>query len=141
MNSMSEEPVKVEGTNCRNCEYWCEDMVKPVGKEELNANGGLKAPNEQYVEMSKKIDLCTLPGKDTGVKVKGFCDHEEIMDWVTERMCCSQWDAAGVVRDYEGQSPVMKEEGEGPTNVTGPVDKFDPLLGKKKRPLKRFKDM
>lgn len=35
-----------------------------------------------------------------------------------------------------------KEEGEAPANVTAGVAKFDPLLGqKKKRMLKRFKDM
>ena len=136
-----EGPTKVEGTNCRNCEYWCADMVKPVAKEELNPNGGLKAPNKEYIAMSKRIDLVTLPGKDASVTVKGFCDHKEIMDWVTERMCCSQWDNENTVREYKGQSPLMKEEGEAPANVTAGVDKFDPMLGKKKRPIKRFKDM
>ena len=104
--------VKVEGTNCRNCVYWRKDLEKPVTKEELNPNGGLKAPNKEYIAMSKRIDLGTLPGKDSGVKVKGFCDHDMIKDWVTERMCCSQWDSDGMIRDYKGQSPVMKEEGE-----------------------------
>lgn len=103
--------VKVEGTNCRNCVYWRKDLEKPVTKEELNPNGGLKAPNIEYIAMSKRIDLGTLPGKDSSVKIKGFCDHDTIKDWVTERMCCSQWDSDGMIRDYKGQSPVM-EEGE-----------------------------
>ncbi len=103
--------AKVVGTNCRNCVYWRKDLEKPVTKEELNPNGGLKAPNKEYVAMSKRIDLGTLPGKDNNVKIKGFCDHDSIKDWVTERMCCSQWDSDGMVRDYKGQSPVM-EEGE-----------------------------
>lgn len=102
--------VKVEGTNCRNCVYWRKDLEKPVTKEELNPNGGLKAPNDEYVAMSKRIDLGTLPGKDASVKIKGFCDHTEVKDWVTERMCCSQWDSDGMIRDYKGQSPVMKED-------------------------------
>ena len=102
--------TRVEGTNCRNCVYWRRDLEKPVTKEELNPNGGLKAPNKEYIAMSKRIDLGTLPGKDSGVKVKGFCDHDMIKDWVTERMCCSQWDSDGMIRDYKGQSPVMEED-------------------------------
>ena len=34
----------------------------------------------------------------------------------------------------------IQEEGEGPANVTAGVAKFDPLLGQKKKPLKRFKE-
>jgi len=105
----NESVEKVEGTNCRNCSWWKKDSEKPVTKEELNKNGGLKAPNDEYIAMSKRIDLGTLPGEDHNVKVKGFCDHKEINDWVTERMCCSQWDADGMIRDYKGHSPVMKE--------------------------------
>lgn len=112
--------AKVEGTNCRNCSYWREDLEKPVTKEELNPNGGLKAPNKEYIAMSKRIDLGTLPGKDSSVKVKGFCDHDSIKDWVTERMCCSQWDSDGMVRDYKGQSPVMEDDTGNGTNL---VDK------------------
>lgn len=109
---LDEAAEKVVGTNCRNCSWWKPGSEKPVTKEELNKNGGLKAPNAEYVAMCKRIDLGTLPGEDHSVKVKGFCDHKEINDWVTERMCCSQWDADGMIRDYKGQSPVMKEEDE-----------------------------
>lgn len=111
-NCVPEAVEKVVGTNCRNCSWWKPGSEKPVTKEELNKNGGLKAPNKEYIAMSKRIDLGTLPGEDHNVKVKGFCEHKEINDWVTERMCCSQWDADGMIRDYKGQSPVMKEEGE-----------------------------
>jgi hypothetical protein len=99
----------VEGTNCHNCKWWKKDSEKPVGKDELNSNGGLKPPNKEYIAMSKRVDLVTLPGKDT-VKVKGFCYHKDINDWVTERMCCAKWDASGVIRDYKGESPLMEEE-------------------------------
>ncbi len=98
----------IEGTNCKNCVWWKKDSEKPVGKDELNTNGGLKPPNKEYIAMSKRVDLVTLPGKDT-VKVKGFCYHKDINDWVTERMCCAKWDAKGVIRDYKGESPLMEE--------------------------------
>lgn len=111
-NCVPEAVEKVVGTNCRNCSWWKPGSEKPVTKEELNKNGGLKAPNDEYVAMCKRIDLGTLPGEDHNVKVKGFCEHKDINDWVTERMCCSQWDADGMIRDYKGHSPVMKEEGE-----------------------------
>lgn len=104
------EEEKVVGTNCKNCIWWKEDTAKPVGKDELNENGGLKAPNDEYIAMSKRVDLVSLPGKAT-VSEKAFCDHEEIHDWVTERMCCAKWDAKGTVRDYKGTSPLMAEEG------------------------------
>lgn len=117
--------AKVEGTNCRNCVYWRKDLEKPVTKEELNKNGGLKAPNKEYIEMSKRIDLGTLPGEDHNVKVKGFCDHSAIKDWVTERMCCSQWDSDGMIRDYKGHSPVMKEEESTATKVRKKLEVVD----------------
>jgi hypothetical protein len=97
----------IEGTNCKNCVWWKKDSEKSVGKDELNSNGGLKPPNKEYIAMSKRVDLVTLPGKDT-VKVKGFCYHKDINDWVTERMCCAKWDAKGVIRDYKGESPLME---------------------------------
>lgn len=34
----------------------------------------------------------------------------------------------------------VQEEGEAPANVTAGVAKFDPLLGQKKKMLKRFKE-
>jgi hypothetical protein len=103
------ESVKfIEGTNCKNCVWWKKDSEKPVGKDELNKYGGLKPPNKEYIAMSKRIDLVTLPGKDT-VKEKGFCYHKDINDWVTERMCCAKWDGKGVIRDYKGESPLMEE--------------------------------
>lgn len=102
------ESVKfIEGTNCKNCVWWKKDSEKPVGKDELNKYGGLKPPNKEYIAMSKRVDLVTLPGKDT-VKVKGFCYHKDINDWVTERMCCALWDGKGVIRDYKGESPLME---------------------------------
>jgi len=104
------ESVKfIEGTNCKNCVWWKKDSEKPVGKDELNKYGGLNPPNKEYIAMSKRVDLVTLPGKDT-VKEKGFCYHKDINDWVTERMCCAKWDGKGVIRDYKGESPLMESK-------------------------------
>lgn len=128
------EEEKVVGTNCKNCIWWKEDTEKPVGKDELNDNGGLKAPNDEYIAMSKRVDLVSLPGKAT-VSEKAFCDHEEIHDWVTERMCCAKWDAKGTVRDYEGTSPLMAEEGgagyEGTPELVNRFKNDTPGQGKK----------
>ena len=101
-------PEKIEGTNCANCIHWVKESEKPVDKNELNEYGGLKAPNEAYVEMSKHVDLVTLPGKAV-VKVKAYCNHEDIHDFVTERMCCAYWDGEGVKREFKGVSPKMDE--------------------------------
>lgn len=101
-------PEKIEGTNCGNCTYWVKESEKPVDKSELNEFGGLKAPNEAYVKMSKHADLVTLPGKAT-VKIKAYCEHKDINDFVTERMCCAYWDGEGVKREFKGTSPMMDE--------------------------------
>jgi hypothetical protein len=116
----------IEGTNCINCKWWKKDSEKPVGKDELNSNGGLKPPNKEYIAMSKRVDLVTLPGKDT-VKVKGFCYHKDINDWVTERMCCAKWDASGVIRDYKGESPLMEENLDEASGVI-PSEKVNEVL-------------
>lgn len=101
-------PEKIEGTNCANCIHWVKESEKPVDKSELNEYGGLKAPNEAYIAMSKHADLVTLPGKTT-VKIKAYCNHDDIHDFVTERMCCAYWDGKGVKREYKGISPKMDE--------------------------------
>ncbi len=127
------EEEKVVGTNCKNCVWWKEDTVKPVGKDELNENGGLKAPNDEYIAMSKEVDLISLPGKAT-VAEKAFCNNEKVNDWVTERMCCALWDAKGTVRDYRGTSPLMAEEGgagyQGTPELVAKLKKDTPGQGK-----------
>lgn len=101
------EETKIEGTNCKNCVWWCKDDVRPVGKDELNENGGIKPYNDSYAKMAKEVDLITLPGKGTATE-KTICEHEKVMDWVTERMCCALWDGEGTKREYKGTSPVME---------------------------------
>jgi hypothetical protein len=105
----SESVQKVEGTNCKNCIFWRKDLTRPVSKDEVNENGGLKAPSDEYIKMSKEVDLVTLPGKGT-VKEKAFCDNDHVMEWVTERMCCALWDGEGTKREYNGDATFMEQE-------------------------------
>lgn len=116
----AESVEKVTGTNCKNCIFWREDLVRPVSKDEVNENGGLKAPSKEYLKMSKEVDLATLPGKAT-VTEKGFCDHDKVMEWVTERMCCALWDGEGTKREFKGDATFM--EADDTANGTQLVDK------------------
>ncbi len=102
------EETKIIGTNCKNCTSWVKESVKPVDKSELNENGGLKPTSKAYVEMAKRVDLISLPGKAT-VKEKAFCDYEKVHDFVTERMCCAYWDNKDAKRPFKGVADVMEE--------------------------------
>lgn len=117
------EQAKIAGTNCKNCIWWTKESEKPVDKSELNEYGGLKAPNQAYIDMSKHADLITLPGKMI-VKVKAYCNHEEIQDFVTERMCCAYWDGEGVKREFKGTADIMEEGGAGEEGTTKLVKKY-----------------
>jgi Family of unknown function (DUF5824) len=107
---VGENVKKVLGTNCKNCIYWDKHSEKHVDKSELNENGGLKAPNKAYLEMSKRVDMVSLPGKAT-VNIKAYCDNDNVKDFVTERMCCAYWDGEGTKREYKGKpnNPELKE--------------------------------
>ena len=109
MAGIQKEETKITGTNCANCIWLKKDSKKPVDKSELNSNGGLKPTSEAYVDMAKHVDLVSLPGKAT-VKTKAFCDHEDVQDFVTERMCCAYWDNEDAKRDFKGKADVMDEE-------------------------------
>ena len=103
------EEALVRGTNCKNCIWWKEDTEQKVDKSELNENGGLKAPNEQYIKMSKHVDMVSLPGKAT-VSMKAFCDHDDVKNFVTERMCCAYWNGEGTKREFKGEADVLSED-------------------------------
>ena len=109
MAGIQKEETKITGTNCANCIWLKKGSEKPVDKSELNSNGGLKPTSEAYVDMAKHVDLVSLPGKAT-VKTKAFCDHEDVQDFVTERMCCAYWDNEDAKRDFKGTADVMDEE-------------------------------
>jgi hypothetical protein len=102
------EETKITGTNCKNCIHWVKESVKPVDKSELNENGGLKPTSDAYVAMAKHADLISLPGK-ASVKEKAFCNHEDIQDFVTERMCCAYWDNKDAERPFKGKADIMEE--------------------------------
>ena len=102
------EETKITGSNCKNCIHWIKESEKPVDKSELNENGGLIPPNKAYVAMAKHADLITLPGKAT-VSVKAYCNHEDIHDFVTERMCCAYWDNKEAKRPFKGKADVMED--------------------------------
>ena len=104
------EEKYVEGTNCLNCKFINCSKEQKIEESELNPNGGLKAPDDAYLKMSKEVDLVTLPGKDSKVDEKYWCDNEKVENWVTERMCCALWDGKGTRREYKGESPVFKED-------------------------------
>ena len=109
MAGIQKEETKITGTNCANCIWLKKGSEKPVDKSELNSNGGLKPTSEAYIDMAKHVDLVSLPGKAT-VKTKAFCDHEDVQDFVTERMCCAYWDNEDAKRDFKGTADVMDEE-------------------------------
>lgn len=60
----------------------------------------------------------------------------DLPEWVQSKITLA-YDYMQTAADY--MSTEMTEEA--PANVTAGVAKFDPLMGKKKRVMKRFKDM
>jgi hypothetical protein len=93
---------KIEGTNCANCKYAHKERTK-VSKSELDPQGGLKITNKEDLRNAKHSDLVTLPGKGT-VTEKFYCEHKDIKQFVTERMCCAYWDATGTLRAFGKKS-------------------------------------
>jgi hypothetical protein len=92
---------KVEGTNCYNCKFVAaeEEAVDP---KELNEVGGIDPKDKDEMERAEKADLITLPGwSKRDAITKRYCNHEEIMMYVTVRMCCAYWDNAGVNRPWK----------------------------------------
>ena len=64
--------------------------------------------NDTRLERAKKADLITLPEDIEGVNcsncqfidLKKFCTHPDVMQSVSERMCCSFWNAPGAKREW-----------------------------------------
>lgn len=81
--------------------------------KKLNKLGGLDPQTPEKMKVWKKVDLITLPENIPGthcfnckfIKGKkdkvGFCDQEQIKDYVSNRNCCSLWSAEGVIRAWE----------------------------------------
>jgi hypothetical protein len=103
----SEDDGYVSGTNCKNCIFTKDSSTKKVERGELNSQGGLKISDSKDLEKAKEGDLVTLPGKGVMPSQKVLCQHKDISQYVTERMCCAYWDAPGIIRDF-GEKVVGK---------------------------------
>ena len=89
----------ISGTNCGNCRFFTgkKESIKP---DELNEQGGVKAPDKDHLDMAKEADLITLPGKDNPTE-KVYCVNKDIKQFVTSHMCCAYWDNPGVYREFK----------------------------------------
>jgi hypothetical protein len=108
--------------------------VSPIMK--FNAQGGVDPMSPEAMQRAQAADLVTLPSDVEGANCgncsfvrildkkmkKGFCTNPEMLLDVTPRMCCSLWDAPGVVRAWEqrdqemaSQSVESMDEGMNPT--------------------------
>lgn len=89
----------VEGTNCGNCKFGA--TRERAKKSELDSQGGFLVPYDA-IKRAREADLITLPGRPAVKPTqKLHCDHKEVQQWVTPRMCCAFWDAEGVKRAWE----------------------------------------
>lgn len=96
----AEQPMK--GTNCGNCKFTKGSKSEDAKPDDLNKQGGTKPENDAQMKLAEKGDLITMPGKHSP-KVKVWCKHTKIKQWVTEAMCCGYWDAPGTLRAYGKQ--------------------------------------
>ena len=99
ISTITEAVSKVEGTNCGNCSWRKDAKTKQVKPSDLNRQGGLDPEHSADLANAKASDLVTLPGRGTA-REAFFCEHENIKQWVTDRMCCIYWDAPGVHRSW-----------------------------------------
>lgn len=88
-------------------------MPKTLPRKPLETNnqGGFTPETDQQLKRFKHADLITLPENVKGTNCGncsymrhqgkiGFCAHEEIQDYVTERMCCQYWDHKDINRAW-----------------------------------------
>lgn len=79
---------------------------------ETNSQGGFDPQSDKQNQKFKKVDLLTLPEEVKGTNCGnceymrkqgkiGFCKHEDVQDWVTDRMCCNRWSHEGARRAWE----------------------------------------
>jgi hypothetical protein len=85
----------------------------------------LKKEDENKLERAKAADLVTLPETIVGTNCSNCifidletktCKHPQVLQKVSERMCCAFWDAPGTLRAWETEKEakqrVKKEEKE-----------------------------
>lgn len=80
--------------------------------QEKNKQGGFDPRNEEEIKKFKHADLITLPVSVSGTNcgncqhfqghgnAVGYCDHHDILQNVTSRMCCVYWNHSGVSREW-----------------------------------------
>jgi hypothetical protein len=90
---------RVAGTTCKNCSF---SQTKPsvkVSKDELNEFGGL-TPTDKKDIANQKGGVITMPGKNSQLKNCGVVSHQQINQYVTERMWCNFWNVPGTLRSF-----------------------------------------
>ena len=81
---------------------------------EIDDQGGVIQTNRQAERRSRDADLLTLPTNIPGTNCAnckfitdvqnagpvhvGYCVHPKLQMYVTNRQCCSYWDAIGALR-------------------------------------------
>jgi hypothetical protein len=100
------------------------EKSEPIKKSlEENELGGL-IPDKSEKERAKKADLITLPEDVKGTncsnckfvkildkeKGLGYCEHPEVDQHVTARMCCALWDNKKAERDFNKSESISKSE-------------------------------
>jgi hypothetical protein len=81
--------------------------------ENKNAGGGFDPTSKEQVKKFKKVDLITLPVEGTNcgncmfmvpvdkAKGVGWCNHKDVLEFVTPKMCCAMWNHTDVKRQWE----------------------------------------
>lgn len=81
--------------------------------ENRNRQGGFEPKTGEQQKKWKKVDLITLPSDVKGTNCancvayikktdnKGYCTNPNVLEWVTPRMCCAEWDNKGVKRSWK----------------------------------------
>ena len=88
---------------------WLNEAKEPLKK---NGQGGFDPQGESQTNKFKKVDLITLPQNVEGTNCsncrfvgekdgKSYCEHKDVHEYVTKRMCCALWDNKGVMRRWK----------------------------------------
>jgi hypothetical protein len=90
------------GTTCANCVHTKDQVSAKVTRKDLNKFGGISPVSETDKKNAKAADVITMPGEKFPTE-KHMCSNPDVMQWVTERMCCNLWDHPGIIRNFDGK--------------------------------------
>lgn len=96
----------ITGTTCANCIYTKDQVSTKVLSGDLNQFGGITATTQSDKKNARAADIITMPGKKLPT-TKHMCNNPNVMQWVTERMCCNLWDHPGLIRNFDGKEPKL----------------------------------